>query len=82
MRCKIHVPHFLAEQAAAAVQNANLYKTTRVDSNNTGVYRAPNSFNLQYEVEDNSGDDDMPPKMELDYDSDDSDDSYRGYHHS
>ena len=80
----------LADQAADPAWNANLYKTIGEDSKTAGVYRAPNSFNLKHEVEDDIGVDDFPPKMEVDYDSDDTNDSedkpdnplYRGCHHS
>ena len=62
----------LADQAAAATQNANLYKTTDMDPKTTGVHRAPNSFIVQHDVEDDEYD--WPPKIEVDYDSDDSND--------
>ena len=65
----------MTERAAAAAQNDNLSKTTGMDSKTTGVCRTTNSFNLQYRIEDDSGDDNVPPKMEVDYDSDDSDNS-------
>ena len=62
----------LADRAAAATQNANLYKTTGVDPKTTGIHRAPNGFVVQHDVEDDEYD--WPPKMEVDYDSDDSND--------
>ena len=39
------------------------------------MHSVPNSFGLKYEVEDDSNDDNFPPKMVVDYDSDDSNDS-------
>ena len=70
----------LADQPAAAAQNTNLCKTTGVDSNSKGVHRSSNSFDLKYEVEDDSDADIFPPKIVVDndrgysYDSDDESD--------
>ena len=65
----------LVDRAAAAAQTANLSKTTGVDPKTTGVHRPPDSFSLKYKVEDVSNDDELPPKMVVNYDSNDSENS-------
>ena len=45
-----------------------------MDPKTTGVYRAPNIFVVQPNVEEDDDGDDLPPKMEVDYDSDISND--------
>ena len=62
----------LEDWAAAAMQNANLLKTTGVDSKSIGVHRPPDKFSLKYKVEDVSDNDVLPPKMVVNYDSYDS----------
>ena len=64
----------LADQVAAARQNAN-FKSTGVDPKIKGVPRAPNTPVPTSQDNDDDDDDDQPSKMEPGYDSSDNEDS-------
>ena len=53
-KVQVTLAHLLADQSAAAARNANISKTTRVDSNTTGVHRSNIILDIKYDSDDDS----------------------------